>query len=302
MTLWKWSTTAASNATADATINWAEGQAPGSVNDSARAMMAAVAKYRDDNNWCVTGGLVNAYTVTTGQGLTTYVSENFSFNFQVPITNTGPSTIAIDGLAAVPMYILQGVPLSAGDLVSGTIVKCVYLSGWSGVAVIGFAKTLSMAALSGLTPAVDTVPYYTGVTTAATAPFTAAGRAVVGAANADAQLTALTAYPAQRASKTQNISATGTLTIDVSLGTNVNLTVTGNITSITANNLGAGYVTIITLFITNSGAYTMSGWPGSWPGNVLPVITSGVGKRDTIMLVTTDAGVSWRGFIVAQND
>ena len=48
MTLHKWSQTAANNATADASVNWQEGQAPSSVNDSARAMMASVAKYRDD--------------------------------------------------------------------------------------------------------------------------------------------------------------------------------------------------------------------------------------------------------------
>lgn len=33
MTLYKWSTTPANNATADSSINWAEGQAPSSVND-----------------------------------------------------------------------------------------------------------------------------------------------------------------------------------------------------------------------------------------------------------------------------
>ena len=47
MTFFKWSRTAAANATADSTINWAEGQSPSSVNDSARALMAAAAKYRD---------------------------------------------------------------------------------------------------------------------------------------------------------------------------------------------------------------------------------------------------------------
>ena len=40
MTLYKWSQTASSDATTDPTINWAEGQAPSSINDSARAMMA----------------------------------------------------------------------------------------------------------------------------------------------------------------------------------------------------------------------------------------------------------------------
>ena len=43
-----WSTTAASNANADPAVNWAEGMAPSAVNDSARATMASVAKWRDD--------------------------------------------------------------------------------------------------------------------------------------------------------------------------------------------------------------------------------------------------------------
>lgn len=37
-----WSTTAANNATGDSSINWAEGQLPSTVNNSARAMMASV--------------------------------------------------------------------------------------------------------------------------------------------------------------------------------------------------------------------------------------------------------------------
>src|SRR5215813_6172728 len=46
MSFWKWSRTAANNATADGSINWAEGQAPSTVNDSARAMMAAASNER----------------------------------------------------------------------------------------------------------------------------------------------------------------------------------------------------------------------------------------------------------------
>jgi len=47
MPFWKWSRTASSNATADNTVNWAEGMAPSAVNDSARAMMARLAEWRD---------------------------------------------------------------------------------------------------------------------------------------------------------------------------------------------------------------------------------------------------------------
>lgn len=68
MTLYKWSHVAAADATADASINWQEGQAPSSINDTARAMMAAVAKYRDDiAGAIVTGGTSTAYTVSSFQ-------------------------------------------------------------------------------------------------------------------------------------------------------------------------------------------------------------------------------------------
>jgi hypothetical protein len=57
MTLYKCSQTASADATEDSTINWAEGQAPSSVNDSAHAMIAATAKYRDD----IAGAIVTRY-------------------------------------------------------------------------------------------------------------------------------------------------------------------------------------------------------------------------------------------------
>ena len=43
--VYTWSQSAANNATFDNTVNWEEGQAPSSINDSGRAMMASVAKY-----------------------------------------------------------------------------------------------------------------------------------------------------------------------------------------------------------------------------------------------------------------
>ena len=68
MTLYKWSQTASADASADSTVNWAEGQAPSSVNDSARAMMAATAKYRDDiAGAVVTTGTSTAYAVSSYQ-------------------------------------------------------------------------------------------------------------------------------------------------------------------------------------------------------------------------------------------
>jgi hypothetical protein len=64
MALWQWSTTAANNATADPSINWQEGQPPSSVNDSARAMMAAIATWFAAPEW-INYGLTPTYVSAT---------------------------------------------------------------------------------------------------------------------------------------------------------------------------------------------------------------------------------------------
>ncbi len=94
-----WSKTAANNATADSAVNWAEGMAPSAVNDSARAEMAAVAKWRDDLNGTIatTGGTL-AYLATSNQGLA--LTASYEISFQINATNTGTTTLNVDGLGA----------------------------------------------------------------------------------------------------------------------------------------------------------------------------------------------------------
>ncbi|MBB5509556.1 tail fiber domain-containing protein [Paraburkholderia atlantica] len=101
MALWQWSTTPANNATAGA-INWAEGQAPSTVNDSARQMMADVA------NWFVTPEWIN-------YGLTpTFVSGT---QFTVAGNQTNIYTVGRRVLAFV----------TAGTI-AGTITTSAYTS------------------------------------------------------------------------------------------------------------------------------------------------------------------------------
>src|SRR5205085_1052117 len=105
MSFWKWSKTAASNATADGSINWAEGQAPSSVNDSARAVMAAAAKYRDDIAGAITtGGTSTAYTVSSYQTFDTLAHlDGAMIAFTPHATNGATATLNVDGLGAKPL-------------------------------------------------------------------------------------------------------------------------------------------------------------------------------------------------------
>ena len=64
MALWQWSTTPASNATAGS-INWAEGQAPSTVNDSARQMMADFAVWYQGGPEWINYGLTPTYVSAT---------------------------------------------------------------------------------------------------------------------------------------------------------------------------------------------------------------------------------------------
>lgn len=125
---YNWSRTAASNATADSTVNWAEGQSPSSVNDSARAMMASAAGFRDDISGAIaTGGTSTAYTVTSYQvfaSLATMANQMIAFT---PHTTNGATvTLNVDGLGAKPLRSAPSVELPAGVLVQGTPYVALY--------------------------------------------------------------------------------------------------------------------------------------------------------------------------------
>lgn len=128
MTLYKWSQTASADATADSTINWAEGQSPSSVNDSARAMMAAVAKYRDDvAGAIVTTGTGTTYAVNTYQVFQSLAQLNGQvIAFTPHATNGATVTINVDGLGAKPLRSAPSVELPAGVLVQGTPYAALY--------------------------------------------------------------------------------------------------------------------------------------------------------------------------------
>lgn len=118
----QWSKTAASNATAAPGINLRENQAPSTVNDSVRSLMAELARWRDDISGLLdTGGASTAYTVTTNQGLGTLGADadGFLLCLTPHTTNTGPATLAVDGLTAKSIVQRSGVDVTAGQLLQG---------------------------------------------------------------------------------------------------------------------------------------------------------------------------------------
>jgi hypothetical protein len=124
-----WSKTAASNGTADSSINWAEGQPRASVNDSARSMMAAVAKDRDlKNGSIVTGGTANAQTFSSGIGYSAIPAAGIWARLKVGpgLTNTGPMTLNMDSIGPVSVNDQTNNALAAGMWPADSYVEIVY--------------------------------------------------------------------------------------------------------------------------------------------------------------------------------
>lgn len=123
-----WSATASSNSTADSAINWAEGQSPSSVNDSARAMMAVLAKWLADNSGTLTtGGTSTAYTLTTNTVFTTLaLLSGQALTVKFNATNGAAATLNVDGLGAKALETAVGTALPAGQILADSIHRVTY--------------------------------------------------------------------------------------------------------------------------------------------------------------------------------
>lgn len=123
-----WSQTASSNATADSTVNWAEGMAPSAVNDSARAEMAAVAKYRDDTAGSLTtSGTSTAYTLSTNQvfsALSVLDGQELSVTFHA--TNGTSPTLNVDSLGAKAINVDTTTAVGTGIIKANSTWALVY--------------------------------------------------------------------------------------------------------------------------------------------------------------------------------
>src|SRR5512139_2139653 len=142
-----WSTSAASNNSIDTSVNWAEGQAPSSVNDSARAEMASAAMFIKDNaGTLATSGTTAAYTVTSKQ-VSTAVTNGYTVAVTFHATNDSAATLNVDGTGAKALQLYNGTAVSGGEFAAGSIHRFTYVtSSTAWVANDYFAQTVTLSA------------------------------------------------------------------------------------------------------------------------------------------------------------
>jgi hypothetical protein len=234
MTLYTWSKTAASNSNADATINWAEGQAPSSVNDSARAVMAAAAKFRDDiSGSLLTTNTSTAYNLTTNQVFSSLSAmDGMAVRTKFHVANGASPTLNVDSLGAKNIVLVSGTNVPTGIIVANACHDLVY-SNASGVWIL--VGPYNAAFDAGTVMLFQQTAAPTGWTKSATHNDKAL-RIVSGTASSGGS-TAFTSIFAARTIAQANLP-------------NVNLTGTPNVGSQTLTHLQSGQTAIV----PNSGA------------------------------------------------
>lgn len=118
-----WNVAAASNNSA-APNGFPEGMPPSGVNDAAREVMAAVARYRSDTDGVNTSSGTNTITLAASRTMTAYAQGDL-FTFKAGGTNTGATTLNVDSLGAKDVQ-LNGSALAGGEIVSGLMYSVVY--------------------------------------------------------------------------------------------------------------------------------------------------------------------------------
>ncbi|MFM9850141.1 MAG: hypothetical protein ACKVP3_23665 [Hyphomicrobiaceae bacterium] len=126
MALFGWSTTAGDNDDADANINLREGQAPSTLNNAGRAIMAAIKVWFNDiSGNLVTGGTSTAYTLTTGQGFTSAI-DGVYVKARMNATSGAAPTLEVDDIDPKAIQAASGTAIPNGALLNGGVYTFAY--------------------------------------------------------------------------------------------------------------------------------------------------------------------------------
>jgi len=113
---------------ANNTARFPEGMTFAAVNNAARALEGILARwFRDFNGSIASSGSSNAYTITSNRTIAA-LADNLVLAFTANHTNSGTSTLSLNGLTAKAIRRPNGDALESGDIVSGQVVMVVYES------------------------------------------------------------------------------------------------------------------------------------------------------------------------------
>ena len=97
------------------------------VNDTGRAVQGTLKRFFADVNGSLqAGGVADAYTVTLNESGYTAYFQGMYFALEINATNTGASTINVNGIGVQNIVARDGAALSAGALESGGIYELRY--------------------------------------------------------------------------------------------------------------------------------------------------------------------------------
>ena len=135
--IYDWSLLSANNANADPDINWAEGQAPSTVNNSARFMMQRIKELLSDLGGIATaGGSANVLTVSAESAVSAY-ADGIRVSFRAGVRNTGAATLNVNAVGAKPIvkFTFDGEQtLSGGEMQANSIYEAIYSEALNGAA------------------------------------------------------------------------------------------------------------------------------------------------------------------------
>lgn len=103
-------------------------------------------------NETATGTNIIALTSTANQPAVSAYIDRQRFQFIGPNNSSGSVTVAVDSLAALPLYLITGVQAASGDITSGTPYEIIYLaalnSGGGGFQIFSAVPSSSAVAQS----------------------------------------------------------------------------------------------------------------------------------------------------------
>lgn len=152
--IYELSTTAGSNSSVGG-MNWAEGQAPSTVNNSARQFACLVARLLGDLGGAISaGGTADGLTVTANNAFSTLANGRI-IAFRATADNTAAATLNVNGIGAKAIRKMDSsgdVALLAGEIQNTGLYMCRYSTALNGGAGAWLLMDPTPAATLGKPP------------------------------------------------------------------------------------------------------------------------------------------------------